>query len=479
VYYERRSGPSRTLLLVIGLGLAAGVGAAAVLASPRVAASAPEAGASGVSSLSPVSLTFSQPMDMALAQGRVSFAPATEGEFEASADGRTLRFVPRQPWPRGATVTVSVAPGARSRLGLPMLAGANWQFSVGEPRIAYIVEANGPANVWIWRPSAGGAGDQFTTAEAGVFDFSASPDGTRLVYAARQADGAADLRLLSLDGSGDTLLLECPGEACRAPQWSPDGRRIAFERWPLAAAEDNPEPRVWLLDAATGEAEALDAPPGSALAPRWAPDGRRLAYYNPAAEQMVILDLEAGEATFIANASGEMGEWARDGLALIFPEIVFAGEAAAQPTPLASPTAPPLGTAAPVPDFFSHLVRVEVATRQIADLSLEPSVEDASAMPAPGGEWIAFGRKYLDAARWTPGRQLWLMRPDGSQAHALTGDGDFQHSAFAWSPDGQRLAYTRFDVATPGALPELWTINADGTEPQLVATGAYLPLWLP
>jgi Tol biopolymer transport system component len=88
-------------------------------------------------------------------------------------------------------------------------------------------------------------------------------------------------------------------------------------------------------------------------------------------------------------------------------------------------------------------------------------------------------RKYLDAARWTPGRQIWLMSPDGKEFQALTNAPYFNHSSFAWSPDGQQLAYLRFNQEKLTDPPELWLMNADGSQPIQLVIGGYAPQWIP
>ena len=79
------------------------------------------------------------------------------------------------------------------------------------------------------------------------------------------------------------------------------------------------------------------------------------------------------------------------------------------------------------------------------------------------------------------------MRPDGSQAHPLTGDPLYNHSAFTWSPDGALIAYMRFNTSDPGAPAETWLIDVDaagnvggaaGAGPHKLVQG-YLPEWLP
>ena len=70
--------------------------------------------------------------------------------------------------------------------------------------------------------------------------------------------------------------------------------------------------------------------------------------------------------------------------------------------------------------------------------------------PSPDGAWIAFTRGEGGAA------QVWLMRPDGSERHALT-HGDAPHAFPAWSPDGGSLVVVRGrPTAEDGATGDLW-----------------------
>jgi Tol biopolymer transport system component len=56
-------------------------------------------------------------------------------------------------------------------------------------------------------------------------------------------------------------------------------------------------------------------------------------------------------------------------------------------------------------------------------------------MVSPDGSQLAF-------LRGEYGRQeIWLAQPDGGSAHKLLGEPGDNISAFAWSPDGHRIAY--------------------------------------
>ena len=127
----------------------------------------------------------------------------------------------------------------------------------------------------------------------------------------------------------------------------------------------------------------------------------------------------------------------------------------------------------------SHLMRYSVDTSNAEDITSSMDVEDAEANYSPDGSSIALARKFLDAAHWSLGRQLWLMNSDGNDAHPITDEADYNHYDLAWSKDGLRLAYVRFDESKLSSPPELWMINADGSNALQLVIGGYSPIWIP
>jgi dipeptidyl aminopeptidase/acylaminoacyl peptidase len=173
----------------------------------------------------------------------------------------------------------------------------------------------------------------------------------------------------------------------------------------------------------------------------------------------------------MSNDMGLMGSWSPDGTFLLLSDIVFPqveyGEENEEVEGQAS--------------FYSHLYRVNANSGFVVDLTggNTGTVEDASPSYSPDGEWIAYTRKYLEEERWTLGRQLWLMRPDGSDAYQLSDEPFYGHSSLAWSPDSSAIAYMRksqLDISQPG---EIWLIEIDEGEPDQLVVGGYLPQWIP
>jgi TolB protein len=455
--------PVLVALLVVGLLI--GLGLAAFFSLPRLTAFSPAAGAEFVSSRASLRLTFNRPMDTASVEAALSTDPPMAGAFEWQ--GSALTFTPRQPWPLNAAVTVALN-GGRSRNGLPLLDAQTWTFTITGERIAYLTGA--PPNLWFIPLTEGAQPRPISSEPVGVYDFDLSPDGSRLVYSALRRDGGADLRLINADGSGASDLLLCPGEACLAPVFSPDGQRLAYERHTLVPglsgeAVFGPSHVRVLALADRAESEVTEASVETRF-PRWGPDGR-LSYFDSTRQAMVIHDLATGAVTYIPNSSGEMGTWSPDGQHIVFPEIFLPDEPAGQ-------------TEAEHNDrFYSHLLQVTIATNAAHNLSGEGVVEDASPVYSPSGEWLAFARKGLDAAQWTPGRQLWLMRADGADARPLTNEPFYHHSAFVWSPDGRRIVFMRNNAVTPGLPAEIWTIEASGAGARKLVEGSYLPRWMP
>ena len=471
-YSARRSGSPWSLWLTLaGLGLLLGLGLAVWLAIPQLASVSPAEAATSVSSRAPLRLQFTRAMDQASVEAALSLTPPLPGRF--SWEGNTLTFIPNEPWPLGGTVDVSLS-GGRSRRGLPLLGGRSWSFTVGLRRLVYLADPP-QANLWVLPIDEGGPPQQLTDEPLGIYDYGVSPDGIHIAFSAWRADQGTDLRLLDLSTGAVTDLLACPNEACRTPAYSPDGRWLAYQRHSLtpglAEGEVALGPSQIYVHSLT-DAAAPEQPLGDfgGRFPRWAPDSR-LSYLDTTRAAIAVHDLDTGALTYVPNASGEVGTWLPDATTLVFSELIF-------PEHVHDDSETEAEHEAASTNFYSVLMRVVVATNEAVNLSGEGLVDDGSPMFSPSGAWLAFGRKTLLDGQWTPGRQLWLMRPNGSQAYALTADPLYNHSAFRWSPDSRTLAYMRINVAEPGLPAEIWTVDVSDSRPVRLVEG-YIPEWLP
>lgn len=91
----------------------------------------------------------------------------------------------------------------------------------------------------------------------------------RMVAYTAEAAGARQLFTLGLRG-GYPLQITASEKAVSDPQWSPDGRRLAFVR----------DEAIWMVDVDGARLIEVTAHPAGNSTPRWSPDGRRLAFIS-------------------------------------------------------------------------------------------------------------------------------------------------------------------------------------------------------
>lgn len=490
----------RSLLIFVLaiLVLIPSVGIVVSLATPRLVEVSPAVDAVGVPAGSSLRLTFSTPMQPDSVVERLEIEPEQSGELRWE-DPRTLVFDPERSWPSGQTIRVSLAPGARAGGLFPFAVRepAAWSFQVSFPRLAYLYPADGPANLYLLDPLSGET-QLLTDSPGGVLEYDSDAAGSRIYYSVKGTEGSGHIYRLEgvnratstheADESGAALSDENPQEApgvvfegepelvtecfrasCRYPRISPEGDYLAYERTAFLGGEGATFPQVWLLpihESGFGEPRLAGHPDHQTVQPDWSPAGM-LTFYDNSLQAYVMLDPDRGERHEFSNDTGQPGDWDPTGRYFVAPQIRFDAELAEN---LATDLAP---------IAVSHLIRFDIETETIQDLTTEEYLEDAVPAYSPTGGRLALARKYIDAVRWTPGRQLWIMDADGENARQITDDPHYNHFEFAWSPDGRQLAFVRFNQSELTEPPELWLADPVSRRTTLLQIGAYAPKWVP
>jgi len=107
-----------------------------------------------------------------------------------------------------------------------------------------------------------------------------APDGSKavMVVTRKALKGESEyyytrhLYLVDLSGKEEPRQLTFGDKNDGQPQWSPDGRSLAFVR------TDGEKSQVWILPLSGGEAYVLTKSEFGAVAPRWSPDGKKILY---------------------------------------------------------------------------------------------------------------------------------------------------------------------------------------------------------
>jgi dipeptidyl aminopeptidase/acylaminoacyl peptidase len=189
-------------------------------------------------------------------------------------------------------------------------------------------------------PSDGGEARKLSDLKGGVSVPAWSPDGTRLLFASRVLDPAYDEKdekkrkprrftrlrykldnegwigdraqhifVVPADGSSEPTQVTGGDYEDSDPQWSPDGRRIAFasarhQDWDTDLVQD-----LFAVGAEGGDPELLTTTDGACSAPSWSPDGRRIAFClypgvfdDPRHTQIAVLDLDRGERRVLTES---------------------------------------------------------------------------------------------------------------------------------------------------------------------------------
>jgi Tol biopolymer transport system component len=343
--------------------------------------------------------------------------------------------------------------------------------------LAYLYPADGPSDIYALDIISGDI-LRFTTTH-GVLDFDVGPQGIKIYYSAVNQEGGSDIYVYDRILGESAVILECGIVLCLNPQIHPNQPVIAYERLGTSSPSGSVLNQVWLIsDVSTAETEPLLSR-GETRLPLWSSKGW-LSYYHQELERFVFVNFETGGRISFSNKTGEAGVWLPDGNIFIAPEL-FATQLDTLRGPSGEAQFDEVDEAdlETVGTVSSHLISFDLESGQVTDLTRDSHLEDTSPAVSPNGRLVALARKYIDEHRWTPGRQIWLMSPNGSGAFKLTNDLDFMHTAFAWHPNAQSIAFVRFNQVEMTDPPELWVMDTDGRNAIQLIIGGYAPQWIP
>jgi hypothetical protein len=424
----------------------------------------PGDGATGISTITSIRLTFSRPMNHSTIEQRLFIDPAYQGIY--SWDGNTLTFTPNQPWPGGKDIQVILKTGGRAATWLSFsMKAQSWSFTTSDATLGYLWPSDGPADIYTLDPNQGEI-HQYTYG-MDVLDFTAADDGINIYFSGRNSQDGADIYQINridaeryIEGVYQPKkLLSCGVAQCRNVAVSADGQNLAYEYLVPGISAGLTSAQIRILGIKDLNVIPISLADHEAVQPTWSSTGW-LAFYDRTISQYEVVDWQSSQSVQLSNQTGQPGTWSIDGEYYLAPEITYSRSPGNYETGI------------------SHLIRYKIPEGSSIDLSGDLAVEDVETAYSPDGLLIAFTRKFLDSADWTPGRQIWLMNSDGSDGHPITEEAYYNHYDLAWSRDGSMIAYVRFNQVKLSDLPELWLVNADGSNPVQLVIGGYSPLWI-
>lgn len=348
------------------------------------------------------------------------------------------------------------------------MAGCGLQKSVaGMPDMVFI-GWDEQHNEQLFRLNRGGELNQLTELANGVYDFATAPNGRFIAFTTTDGEGSTGIWQMDSSGDQQEEILACPAVSCRQPVWSPTRNRIIYERRNIRADGTEGAPFLWWLDLESGESwPALEDSEAHGSAARFSPDGNWLSFVSLEDDGVYIYNLDDGRSQFFTNEVGMPVSWSPDSDRVIVPNLDLVIVHGDQGDNHLEHTH----------DYQSatHLFVGDADTGELQLISGEQSVEDSVAAWSPDGSWIAFGRR---PPHTSAGRQLWLMHPNGSEAHPLTDDPDANYGPPSWSPDGRYLLYQRYGLKDSQNDPEIWMYDLESDQHSKLIPSGMLPQWL-
>ena len=269
----------------------------------------------------------------------------------------------------------------------------------------------------------------------------ATSEKSRIAYVSRQSS-VSQIYLMDVDTAGlggNPTRLTTDGDEENYPSWSPDGKRIVYERGFQGAA-------VYVINADGTGQRRLSPTPGFDIRPSWSPDGTKIVYVRlldvpqpnrpPRTDIRVVNADGTGDHAVLANTRVSVEpRWSVNGQ-LVFMSLKDSDE------------------------FQIYVMNVDgTGLRQLSN-----GANNGDPAWSPDGTRISFGSDREGGNKLN----IFAMNADGSHLQQLTHfDAPYEAGDTNWSSDGKKIVF-QYDIggmkqSDPNAYAEVWTMNADGS----------------
>jgi eukaryotic-like serine/threonine-protein kinase len=353
-------------------------------------------------------------------------------------------------------------------------------------------EPDGQGEIW-QTPALGGTARPLVISMGGA---DLSHDGKHLAYF-HSIQGQLELAVADADGSNSHRLTVLPTEYTYSDlRWSPDDQKLGFQRGRTFDYD------VFYVAAQGGSVQAVtrDENPLGGFA--WLPDSSGVVYSSSRGDTVLYLrtmnlwsvqtggknlrQLTFGETSYISPDLDRNGNLVATRRQLQFdiwrypvdysPEenvqrgVRITHQTGAVQTPSVGPGDHELVY---LSDSGGHgnlwVLNLETQENRQVTFEQDPQLTVGVPVWSPDGKYIAYVKRGLSA--WNV--DLWLMNPDGSNAHKVSNGGGWA----CWSPDSRWLYFSpptqngfRIEKASPNGGPNL-LVRDEGQKPAVNAQG--------
>ncbi|MCC6803083.1 MAG: S9 family peptidase [Anaerolineae bacterium] len=258
-------------------------------------------------------------------------------------------------------------------------------------------------------------------------------------------------------------------------QLSPDGSYAAYTVTHVDAEKETEYSAIWLMNLDSGDTRQFTSGTARDADPQWSPDGKHIAFLSTRGEkpQIYVIPVDGGEAravTKLKQGTGGGIAWSPDG-----KQIAFTAPTVEEPRDMAKPYRVTrhvyrFNDMEYLDDVVQSLYVVDVESGEARRLTDDRLLNTTPQWSPDGTEILLISSMYPDTHKTFYGR-LRVINVESGEIRTLTDEWG-QVTAAGWLPDGKRIA---FDGVPHGKIigskTDIWVMDSAGGVPECRSAG--------